>query len=181
MKAFFVITYQIHRSETLTATIGIWADSIIEAVQKFEQTETSYFDNSLNNQASIIQIKRAKSYEGYDMMDTLSVKARFVAKKVYNCKVYREDDEYIIDADGHKVKFDTMKNVNGYLEGFYQANAVEMQYENDGEWYHIWDTFETDLWLAWQEMDDDKPTEGGHIRFEGSEAFVIVNGGFDED
>ena len=54
---------------------------------------------------------------------------------------------------------------------------LQMQYEFNGEWFDIWDTRTDDLEAAWEEMDE-QPTEGGHIRFEGSEEFMVVNGGF---
>ena len=33
-----------------------------------------------------------------------------------------------------------------------------MQYTEDGEWFEIWNTEQTDLKLAWKEMDE-QPTE----------------------
>ena len=56
-------------------------------------------------------------------------------------------------------------------------NTLEMQYEQNGEWFEIWNTEQTDLELAWKEMDD-QPTEGGTIRFKGELEILIVNGGF---
>jgi len=56
-------------------------------------------------------------------------------------------------------------------------NKLEMQYENNGEWFEIWNTDQSELETAWNEMDD-QPTESGRIRFLGSDEFLTVNGGF---
>ena len=58
-----------------------------------------------------------------------------------------------------------------------ELKTLQMQYEESGEWFEIWETETDDLEAAWDEMDE-QPTEGGHIRFEGSEEFMVVNGGF---
>jgi len=55
-------------------------------------------------------------------------------------------------------------------------NIIEIQYEYNGEWFEIWETNETDLELAWKEIDE-QSTEGGNIRFQGSKDFLVVNGG----
>jgi len=54
---------------------------------------------------------------------------------------------------------------------------LEMQYEYNGEWFQIWETEQTSLGMAWNEVDD-QPTESGCIRFKDSKEFMIVNGGF---
>ena len=58
-----------------------------------------------------------------------------------------------------------------------ELKALQMQYKFNGEWFEIWETETDDLEAAWDEMDD-QPIEGGHIRFEDSEEFKVVNGGF---
>ena len=58
-----------------------------------------------------------------------------------------------------------------------ELKALQMQYEEGGEWFEIWETRTDDLEAAWEEMDQ-QPEEGGHIRFKGSEKFMVVNGGF---
>lgn len=56
---------------------------------------------------------------------------------------------------------------------------VMMQYEYNGEKFEIWETGETVLKKAWDEIDDDaRPENGGWIYFEGNDEFIIVNGGF---
>ena len=57
------------------------------------------------------------------------------------------------------------------------SRTLQMQYQDGGEWFDIWETTVDDLESAWDEMDE-QPTEGGHIRFENSEEFMVVNGGF---
>lgn len=52
-----------------------------------------------------------------------------------------------------------------------------IRYEENGEAWEIWETEETDLEMAWKEIDE-KPTEGGQVFFEGSKEFITVNGGF---
>ena len=54
---------------------------------------------------------------------------------------------------------------------------LQMQYEEGGEWFEIWETETDDLEAAWDEMDN-QPTEGGQIRFEGQDGLMVVNGGF---
>ena len=56
-------------------------------------------------------------------------------------------------------------------------NIIEMQYEQNCEWFPIWETEQTDLELAWKEIDNQQ-TERGHIRFKGENGFMVVNGGF---
>ena len=60
--------------------------------------------------------------------------------------------------------------------------TVMMQYQFQGEKWEIWNTEQTDLQLAWNEIDEDyKPTEGGWISFKDeSENEMAVNGGFQE-
>lgn len=55
--------------------------------------------------------------------------------------------------------------------------VLQMKYEENGEWFEIWETEKRDIEAAWDEMDE-QPTEGGRIRFEDSEEFMVVNGGF---
>ena len=74
------------------------------------------------------------------------------------------DDEYVFDQEE-------------YDEWTKTSCALQMQYEFNGEWFEIWETDTNDLEAAWDEMDE-QPTEGGHIRFKGSEEFMVVNGGF---
>ena len=68
-------------------------------------------------------------------------------------------------------------NQEEYDEWTKTSCVLQMQYEEGGEWFEIWETETDDLEAAWDEMDE-QPTEGGHIRFEGSEEFMVVNGGF---
>ena len=57
--------------------------------------------------------------------------------------------------------------------------TVEIQYQPSGEWFEIWETKQNNIRLAWDEMDD-KPTEGGCLRFKDScnQYYMVVNGGF---
>ena len=58
--------------------------------------------------------------------------------------------------------------------------TLQMQYQFNGEWFDIWETDKEDLQVAWDEMDE-RPAEGGHIRFKHEEALeLMVNGGFRE-
>lgn len=68
-------------------------------------------------------------------------------------------------------------NQEEYDEWTKTSCVLQMQYEFNGEWFDVWETETDDLEAAWDEMDE-QPTEGGHIRFEGSEEFMVVNGGF---
>lgn len=82
------------------------------------------------------------------------------------------------DGDVERALNDTMNvfDQDEYDESI-RRYKLQMQYEFNGEWFDIWDTRTDDLEAAWDEMDE-QPTEGGHIRFEGSEEFMVVNGGF---
>ena len=73
------------------------------------------------------------------------------------------DDEYVFDQEEY--------------DEWTKSRKLQMQYEEGGEWFDIWESENADLEAAWEEMDE-QPTEGGHIRFEGSEEFMVVNGGF---
>ena len=55
--------------------------------------------------------------------------------------------------------------------------TLQMQYEQNGEWFEIWNTEQTELQAAWDEIDE-QPTESGHIRFEDGIEILVVNGGF---
>lgn len=57
-------------------------------------------------------------------------------------------------------------------------NVLFIQFENYGEWFPIWNTNETDLLNAWNEIDGDKPQQGARISFSDNANFAIVNGGF---
>ena len=56
-------------------------------------------------------------------------------------------------------------------------NTLLMKFEQNGESFPIWNTDQTDLQSAWDEMDE-HPTEGGWIMFDGEDNFLVVNGGF---
>ena len=57
-------------------------------------------------------------------------------------------------------------------------NTLLMKFEQNGESFPIWNTNQTDLESAWNEMDE-QPTEGGWITFNGGkDEFLVVNGGF---
>lgn len=56
-------------------------------------------------------------------------------------------------------------------------NTLQMQYEYGGEWFEIWNTNESDLELAWKEMDE-RPEDGGCIKFKDGNGMLVVNGGF---
>lgn len=82
------------------------------------------------------------------------------------------------DGDVERALNDTM---NVFDKDEYEASItryeLQMQYQDGGEWFAIWETRTDDLEAAWEEMDQ-QPEEGGHIRFKGSEKFMVVNGGF---
>ena len=57
-------------------------------------------------------------------------------------------------------------------------NTLLMKFEQNGESFPIWNTNQTNLESAWNEMDE-QPSEGGWIMFDGKEdEFLVVNGGF---
>lgn len=59
-------------------------------------------------------------------------------------------------------------------------NILTMQYEQNGEWFAIWETEQNDLQKAFDEIDSDvKPACGGYIKFQNDTGFLVVNGGFD--
>ena len=68
-------------------------------------------------------------------------------------------------------------NQEEYDEWTKTSCVLQMQYEESGEWFDIWESENADLEAAWDEMDN-QPTEGGHIRFEGQDGLMVVNGGF---
>ena len=77
------------------------------------------------------------------------------------------------------------RTVSNYIENILKGEigkmddkkTLEMQYKFGGEWFEIWNTKQTELEDAWNEMDE-RPEEGGRINFKGSKGFMTVNGGF---
>ena len=109
---------------------------------------------------------------------------------------------YMIGHDSNEISFEEFNNIQELADAHYSGDieaatndteyvfnqeeydewaktscVLQMQYEEGGEWFEIWGAETDDLEAAWDEMDE-QPTEGGHIRFEGSEEFMVVNGGF---
>ena len=56
-------------------------------------------------------------------------------------------------------------------------NTLLMKFEQNGESFPIWNTNQTNLESAWNEMDE-QPTEGGWIMFDEEDEILVVNGGF---
>lgn len=54
---------------------------------------------------------------------------------------------------------------------------VMVQEQHNGEWFDIWETAAECLEEAFEEMDE-KPEFGCHIKFDGDDEYLIVNGGF---
>lgn len=94
----------------------------------------------------------------------------------------RLEENMIKDLKKYAIDHDTtaqaiIEEYVNLLLGLRKMRTVEMQYEYNGESFEIWHTTADTLEEAWKEMDD-RPEEGGWIRFKGSEGIMVVNGGF---
>lgn len=79
--------------------------------------------------------------------------------------------DWIIDKNEPMIDHRKKENVK-------MKNTLEMQYTENGEWFEIWNTEQTNLELAWKEMDE-QPTESGWIRFKGGKEFLVIHSEFE--